>query len=131
MKTQNYNVRTLKEMQDKQAYLLKRLGLDVESIVTFKRAIQEMEELETAITSGIKGEIAEEIADCILILTSLASKCEIDLEEAISKKMERNYQKYDPDLRDKLISQGILEEEVMTVLKERWDKNKDKNFRVK
>jgi NTP pyrophosphatase (non-canonical NTP hydrolase) len=107
-----------------QAYLLERLGLDAEPHTTFKRVLQEMEELETAIMSGSKGEIAEEIADCILILTTIASKCNIDLPEAISKKMKRNYNKYNPDLRDKLVSEGTSEEDIMKVLKEKWDKKR-------
>lgn len=46
---------------------------------------------------AFKKAVGEELADTLMYLVSLANACEIDIAEAIGKKMEKNRRKYPPE----------------------------------
>lgn len=89
----------------------------------------ETQELQEAIEKNDRHEIGSEIADLILLSTRLASLYHIDLAQAVSAKIRRNADKYDPYKIASMRERGMDEKTAMKTLKDQWDKTQDKRYR--
>jgi NTP pyrophosphatase (non-canonical NTP hydrolase) len=95
--------------------------------VIMQNMTDEIDELRDAIALGDRREIAGEIPDIFMNLTRVAIYYDIPLEVAISDKIARNAEKYNPykikELREK---HDIGSVEAMNILKNQWDRSRDK-----
>lgn len=89
----------------------------------------EMIELQEAVELGDPQEIGSEIADVILLASRLASLHNIDLNQAVSAKMRRNADKYNPYVIEELREGGMDEQVAMKHVRSQWNRDDDKRYR--
>jgi hypothetical protein len=90
---------------------------------------KEVGELREAVTSGNRLEIQCEIADIIINATELANAEGFNLVDAVSAKVRRNADKYNPKALRRLQGDwGLTPEESMVFAKNRWDRSRDRGY---
>jgi len=70
------------------------LSVEVAELVEIFQWLTEDESRNAANDDALKNAISEEVADVLIYLVRLADKLEIDLNDAVSKKIIKNAQKY-------------------------------------
>jgi NTP pyrophosphatase (non-canonical NTP hydrolase) len=88
----------------------------------------ELQELIHAIKTGDPSVIHAEAADVIIFLTQLITMTGGALEDVLSKKIARNYAKYNPYIIDYLLKQGYTIEQARQMLKDVWPKEADRLY---
>jgi NTP pyrophosphatase (non-canonical NTP hydrolase) len=121
-------VDSIREIQAIQKYFV-QTGLEADNPHAVLGMIrEETVELQEAMQTGDKGDIACELADVMLLSFRIAEHYEIPMDIAISDKMARNAEKYNPHtLRRMRNMGGLTTDEAMGILKNRWDRNRDKS----
>ncbi len=129
MENKKSTVHTFKLLQDIQAHFCYINHIENTPELILSSLFEEMNELKKAIETNDKKEIKSEIADIIIFVTTLAN-CygNIAIEEAISEKLERNFNKYNPALLGQLKHQGLKSSDFLKHMKTLWDRKKDKDF---
>jgi|WetSurMetagenome_2_1015567.scaffolds.fasta_scaffold920496_1 NTP pyrophosphatase (non-canonical NTP hydrolase) len=90
----------------------------------------ELTELHEVLPGGDRQDIAAEMADVFLLLSKLATYYSIPLEEAISAKINRNFNKYNPYEIKKLQDSGMTPKEAVLFRRTEWDRSLDKKFAI-
>ena len=90
----------------------------------------ELFELQEAMPSGNRQEIGAEIADVILLLSKLATYYSIPLNEAISSKIARNFDKYNPYEIKKMVESGMESKDAVNLRRSSWDRAQDKRYSI-
>lgn len=111
-----------------EAHQIYQLGITESPKTVLSLLKGEVSELEEALCSQDKGEIASEIADVIILSTRIASMHHIPLELALSDKLDRNAHKYNPYKARRLQDSGYGADESMSILKALWERTDDKKF---
>ena len=124
MTNKEFSIRDLEIVQSK---FLRDLSLDQPPEKIMAHLKSELVELTESLKSGDNQEIASEIADCVIFLTTLSLQRGIDLSRAIEKKLERNFVKYNPIHHQELVSNGLSPEKALLKQKKSWNGN-DKKF---
>ena len=87
---------------------------------------EETEELENAMSSGITGDIEEEVGDLLLTVTSLCRKLGVESEIALNKATEKFICRFEA-VENEVNNMGLCIENLsMKQLDAIWDKNKAK-----
>jgi len=93
----------------------------------FDKLYEEIEEVRAAMKSGSEGQVAEEIGDLLLTVTSLARKAKVDSEEALSHATDKFIDRFEK-VENFVNSKGQrVEELAMPELDAVWDELKHKN----
>ncbi len=121
-------ITSLRELQGIQKQFVTMNGIQNTPESAFSRLVEEVDECRGALRSGDKKELKGELADIIIFVATLANEAEIDLEQAVTDKMARNYVKYNPFRRKQLLDQGIPSDKVHEAQREQWDRGKDHDF---
>jgi|SRR3989344_128132 len=77
---------------------------------------------------GPNERIQPAIGELVLVSVDIANKRDIDLQDAVSRKMERNFAKYNPAVARQLIASGLTPLEAYLEQKGRWDRNRDIDY---
>jgi NTP pyrophosphatase (non-canonical NTP hydrolase) len=93
----------------------------INSIVQVDRAQQ-------AYTSGQKDRMLAAVGELILATTDISNRWNIDIEEAVTQKIERNFAKYNPFIARELMESGLTPLEAYITQKNQWDRNRDYDF---
>ena len=121
-------IREIKTLQHVENTFRTMLGLDDTPVGLFKKLQGEVTEAGDAVVSGDRKAIAGELADVIIFTMSLASMHGISIQEAISGKIARNFDKYAPFRMQQLLQEGLSSEDAMAKMKSEWDKTADDNY---
>lgn len=85
-------------------------GRSERSDAQFEVVQEEFEEFEEAYESGSDGELAEEVADCLVTLFVISEMMELDISEAYERKMEYNLEKTgERDMSGKIVDNAEIE----------------------
>lgn len=121
---------TLRNIQNKEYNWRTTNNINETPQHVFHRLQGEMAELfETVFHDGkTKVEVASELADVAIFAIGLMSMYGVDAERAISGKLNRNFDKYDPAVRQRLIEGGMTNREAELYQKSIWDSSRDKEY---
>lgn len=70
------------------------LSVEVSELVEIFQWLKEEDSNNTSSSPELKGKVSEELADIFYYLLKLSQKCDVDLEEALLNKLEKNNEKY-------------------------------------
>ena len=73
------------------------LSVETSELLEIFQWMKEEESNKLVASPEVKAKVAEEIADIFIYLSRIAKKAEIDINEAVFKKMEKNQGKYPED----------------------------------
>lgn len=77
---------------------------------------------------GPRERIQPAIGGLVFINIDIANKRDIDLQDAVTRKMERNFAKYNPAVARQLITSGMTPLQAYNEQRIRWDRNRDIEF---
>ncbi|MBI2011199.1 hypothetical protein HYS91_00375 [Candidatus Daviesbacteria bacterium] len=77
---------------------------------------------------GPRERIQPAIGELVLISVDIANTRDIDLQDAVTRKMERNFAKYNPAVARQLITSGLTPLEAYLEQKGSWDRNRDIDY---
>jgi NTP pyrophosphatase (non-canonical NTP hydrolase) len=118
---------SLQEIQRIQRSIIEVGMPDDHPKIILQNMAEEMDELRDAVSSGDRREIAGEIPDIFMNLTRVAIFYDIPMEVAISDKIARNAEKYNPyKIKELREEHDISSIEAMNILKNQWDRSRDK-----
>ncbi|GIW63192.1 MAG: hypothetical protein KatS3mg090_1018 [Patescibacteria group bacterium] len=124
MERENITTQPLTSLQEKQKEwdLAVFGGLRV-PLNVYLRMMEEVDELRQAIDKEERRpeEILEESADIVILLFFIANAYNQPLEFFVQQKLSKNFEKYNPDKVQELVSQGYSPNEALQVLKEQWN----------
>jgi NTP pyrophosphatase (non-canonical NTP hydrolase) len=122
-------IETLRGMQEAHGVLSSVLNPEENEMELFGLLQDEVTELQDALATGDREIIANELADIILFSTQVASYYGIDVGDAVSRKIDRNFHKYNPaEIKRLEEEEGLSAREARLRLKQEWDKTKDHEF---
>jgi NTP pyrophosphatase (non-canonical NTP hydrolase) len=123
------HIDTLRGMQEAHGTLSTVLNPEESHMELFGMLQEEVAELGDALVTGERELIANELADVILFATQVASYYGIGVDEAVSRKIDRNFHKYNPfEIKRLIEEEGMTAREARLKLKEEWDRNNDHKF---
>jgi NTP pyrophosphatase (non-canonical NTP hydrolase) len=123
------HIETLRGMQEAHGFLSAVLNPEENEKELFCMLQDEVTELQDALATGDREIIANELADVILFSTQVASYYGIDVSDAVSRKIDRNFHKYNPaEIKRLEEEEGLSAREARLKLKQEWNKSKDHDF---
>lgn len=88
----------------------------------------EVEELREALDVGKREEILSECADVITCALEMVRILGSDPETILTKKWERNLNKYSIPRHEELVGQGFSNPEAVTIQRQEWDRTRDAEY---
>lgn len=121
---------SIRMVQDVAGHISERLAPHEDQWSILGHLRGEMDELIEAMQTGERKKVGQEIPDIVIFAFRLADMYGIDMAEAVTRKIERNAEKYNTHEVERLVDGGMTHEEARLHLKRSWDKSRDQEFDI-